>query len=189
MEEWKSITGFEGLYEVSNYGRVKSLARIVTHRNRTQPKSERVLKNHINNNGYAAVVLCKNNKTYPKLVHRLVAQEFIPNPDNKPNVDHIDTNPSNNKIDNLRWVTQKENCLNPITRMNNSKSKMGHKVYGTPTWTDEARQRARDRQLGKKASAETREKLRISHLGQRTKGTLGQHWKLVDGKRIYYKEA
>ena len=188
METWKAITGFEGLYEVSDYGRVKSLARIVVHKNRTQPKSERILKNNIVQNGYVYVVLCKDNKPYRKLVHRLVAQEFIPNPDNKPIVDHIDTDKSNNSVENLRWVTQKENCLNPISRAHNAKAKMGHKAYGNPVWTDEARQKARERRLGIKASDETREKLRLSHIGKTNKSTIGQHWKLVGNKRIYYKE-
>lgn len=171
MEIWKPIAGFENEYAVSNLGRVKSLERMVVHRNRTQPKHERILKNYKGRQGYYSVVLCKDNKTYPRLVHRLVAEAFIPNPENKPCVDHIDTNPLNNYVDNLRWVTQKENCNNPISRTNNSRSKMGHKKYGNHIWTYEERQKARERMLGRKASPETIEKLRQSHLGKRTRGT------------------
>ena len=78
---------------------------------------------------HLSVTLCKNGKTKRLSVHRLVAETFVPNPEGKPVVDHIDTNPKNNSVDNLRWVTTQENCMNPLTRINNSKSKMGHKCY------------------------------------------------------------
>jgi len=187
MEEWKPIKGFEGIYEVSNKGRVKSLSRIVVHRNRTQPKSERILKNNTNKGGYNMVVLCKNNRTYPKLVHRLVAEAFIPNPLNKAVIDHIDTNPQNNNVENLRWVTIKENCLNPLTREKSSRSKKGHPFWGREL-TKEERNKISQALSGRTVSEETRLKLSKAHLGQRTKGTTGQHWKLVGGKRVYYKE-
>lgn len=187
MEEWRPIKNFEGKYEISSFGRVKSLARTVVHRNRTQPKSERILKNRINQRGYCVVVLCKDNKTYPNLVHRLVAETFIPNPLNKPVVDHIDTDRQNNKVENLRWVTTKENCLNPLTRKKSSQSKKGHPYWGRKL-TEEERNKISKALTGRKVSEETREKLRKAHLGNRTKGTKGQHWMLVDGKRVYYKE-
>ena len=127
-EEWKDIPGYEGLYQVSNLGRIKSLARKVKTKNgHYQGYNEKILKMGTNNSKYYMVVLCKNGKTNAKLVHRIVAEAFIPNPDNKPCVDHIDTNIYNNNVNNLRWCSQKENCLNPITRKNNSKSKMGLK--------------------------------------------------------------
>lgn len=129
-EIWKPIKDFEGLYEVSNFGNVKALERKVLNNGGLQRKHEKILKPNKSQH-YLSVVLCKDAKTYPRTVHRLVAETFIPNPDNKPIVDHIDTNAWNNCVDNLRWVTQKENCLNPITRNNNSISKRGHKGYLT----------------------------------------------------------
>ena len=107
-EIWKNVEGFEGLYEVSNLGRVKALDRYVVNNGGLQHKKERILKQRINKNKHCTVVLCKDGKTYPRLVHRLVAIAFIPNPDNKPIIDHIDTDPTNNRVDNLRWVTQQE---------------------------------------------------------------------------------
>lgn len=125
QEEWKAIDGFEGFYEVSNFGKIKSLERRVMNNGGLQRRHEKILKEHHGPTGHCLVVLCKDGKTYPRLVHRLVAVAFIPNPEDKPVVDHIDTNPMNNRIDNLRWVTTKENCNNELTRKHNSESKTG----------------------------------------------------------------
>lgn len=125
-EIWKPIKGYEGQYEVSSFGRVKSLSRKVPGRNGgLKPIRERILKSCIIR-GYENVILCQNGKNHKHgLVHRLVAQAFIPNEDNKPNIDHIDCNTLNNKVENLRWCTQKENCNNPITRERDSSAKKG----------------------------------------------------------------
>lgn len=108
-EEWRDIKGYEGLYQVSNLGRVKSLRY-------KRGKQEKVLDGWITKERYRMVSFYKDNKRKDYLVHRLVAEAFIPNPDNKPFIDHIDTNRTNNKIDNLRWATQKENCNNDISK-------------------------------------------------------------------------
>ena len=100
-EQWKDIQGYEGLYQVSNLGKVKSL-------NYLHTGKEQILKPG-KNNGYLAVVLCKNGKVKTFKIHRLVATTFISNPLNKPCVNHIDCNPQNNNVDNLEWVTQREN--------------------------------------------------------------------------------
>ena len=154
---WKDIAGFEGLYQVSNRGEVKALERLVMNNGSLQRKHERILKQH-KTRDHLSVVLCKDGKTYPKLVHRLVAFAFIENPDNKPVVDHIDTNPRNNCVENLRWVTTQENCMNPITRKKNSESKKGHPYHGRPL-TKEERQKISDSLRGRKLSAEHRQKL------------------------------
>lgn len=96
-EEWKDIEGFEGLYKISNMGKVFSY------------KTSKELKPILQQTGYYHVTLCKNKKTFQRRLHRLVAQNFIPNPNKKPDVNHIDMNKSNNIISNLEWVTHEEN--------------------------------------------------------------------------------
>lgn len=103
MEVWRDIKGFEGRYQVSNLGRVKSLARRMV-------VKDRILKPFGNNKGYKCVHLWNIQHKEP-LVHRLVAEAFINNPDNKKEVNHIDGNPLNNKVENLEWVSHKENML------------------------------------------------------------------------------
>ena len=100
-EVWKSVVGYEGLYEVSNFGRVKSLKRLHT--------KERIVSQWLNHRGYARVTLWKENKQRKYSVHRLVAEAFIPNPEAKPQVNHIDENKTNNAAWNLEWCTQTEN--------------------------------------------------------------------------------
>ena len=116
MEEiWKDIKGYEGYYQVSNLGRVKSLARyifIIRNRGRqtyNQIVKEKILKTHKSSNGYLLVFFKKNNKSKPFFVHRLVATAFIPNIENKPQVNHKDGNKQNNYLDNLEWATNCEN--------------------------------------------------------------------------------
>lgn len=101
MENWKVINDFPN-YEISNFGNI---------RNKTK-----LLKIVPNKQGYNIVVLCNGGIRKTINVHRLVAAAFVPNPENKPCVDHIDGDRANNHADNLRWVTAKENCNNPITK-------------------------------------------------------------------------
>jgi hypothetical protein len=116
MEEiWKDIEDYEGMYQVSNLGNVKSLPRKRT------IKKERLLKPAINNKGYKMIVLCKKSKPKMFLVHRLVATAFIPNPNNYPQVNHKDSNPLNNCVNNLEWCTQQENIKYSWDYGNNSK--------------------------------------------------------------------
>lgn len=115
IEIWKDIEDFEGLYQVSNFGRVKSIERVVeysckNHQNGGKHTVEcKILKESTDKKGYKRISLYKNNKSYPKFVHRLVAQAFIPNPENKETVNHIDFNSGNNNIENLEWTTIEEN--------------------------------------------------------------------------------
>ena len=107
-EIYKPIDGYD--YEVSNVGLVRNV------------KTGRILKQFLVN-GYLRVGLSKDGVEKKFLVHRLVAQAFIPNPKNKPQIDHIDGNKQNNRVDNLRWVTSKENNNNPITKQKLVKAK------------------------------------------------------------------
>lgn len=101
MEIWKDIEGFEGLYQVSNYGRVKGL------------KTNTILKPN-EHTGYLRVQLSKNGKQTNHFIHRLVARTFIPNPENKPEVNHKDADKKNNHVENLEWVTSKENSRHAV---------------------------------------------------------------------------
>lgn len=105
-EIWKDILGYEGLYQVSSYGRVRSLDR---YDERNRFLRGRILKLHTLRRGYLDVRLCSNGKVKSFLVHRLVAEIFIPNPDNLPQVNHRDENPSNDNVDNLEWCDGKYN--------------------------------------------------------------------------------
>ena len=109
-EEWRDIAGYEGLYQVSNFGRVKSL-----NYNHTIGK-ERILKPSITKRGYLMVVLFKNKKGKTFLIHRLVAQAFIPNPNNYPCVNHKSEIKTQNNVENLEWCDNKYN-LNYGTRV------------------------------------------------------------------------
>lgn len=109
QEIWKDVRGYEGLYQVSNLGRVKSLERQVKLRQYTKNLPEKNMKLTLNKRGYLYVHLCKNGKYQGYRVHRLVAMAFIPNPHNKPQVNHIDRNVLNNSVDNLEWCTNAEN--------------------------------------------------------------------------------
>ena len=112
-EIWKDIPEYEGLYQASNLGRIKSLDREVIQWNRFNNVKiiykGKVLSTKISNNGYLQCTLTKDGKSKTKLVHRLVAETFLDDFNVKLTVDHIDCNKSNNKIDNLRMVTIKEN--------------------------------------------------------------------------------
>ena len=110
QEVWKPVVGLEGLYEVSNKGRVRSVDRdIIRSDGRVQHKKGVVLKQFITNKGYPYVMVNKGYKQHLKTVHRLVAQAFIPNPSNYPVVNHKDENKTNNCVENLEWCTQSHN--------------------------------------------------------------------------------
>lgn len=107
QEIWKDIIGYENLYQVSNLGNIRSLC--FGARNKRKSNTIRMLKIGYTNVGYSKVELYKDGISKIKYVHRLVAETFIPNPDNKPEVNHINGDKTNNSIDNLEWVTSSEN--------------------------------------------------------------------------------
>lgn len=111
-EIWKDIKNYENLYQVSNLGRVKSLKRYVNHSgNSKRIVNEKILKPVIDDTKYFVVSLWKNNNHTRPHIHRLVAETFIPNLENKPHINHIDGNKLNNSVNNLEWCTPKENII------------------------------------------------------------------------------
>lgn len=100
---WKDIKDFEGLYQVSNTGKVWSISR------------GQIRKTRLDKDGYERLDLWDGNKTHTRFVHRLVAEAFLENAENKPEVNHIDECKTNNNLENLEWATRKEN-INHGTR-------------------------------------------------------------------------
>lgn len=116
IEKWKSVLGYAN-YEISASGKVRNI------------KKGTLRKTHKDKDGYYNVILFKDGKPYNCKIHRLVAEAFIPNPDNKPCVNHINTIRDDNRVENLEWCTIKENNNNPLTRTHLSKSLEGEKCY------------------------------------------------------------
>lgn len=169
MEEiWADVKGYEGLYQVSNIGNVRSLPRTVKQMNNGTlavhhyEGRQRVL-NRLPN-GYLQVTLWKDGQVEYFQVHRLVAAHFIPNPENKPEVDHINAIRHDNRLENLRWVTHSENQNNPISRQ-----KMSDGLKGKPI-TEEHRRSLRESHLGKKLPEEQKRKIGEAQTGEK-------HWR------------
>ncbi len=131
MDEWRDISGYEGCYQIDNKGKVKSLSRTLSF-------LEKIL-NPEHTQGYRRVTLSKKGEKRRYMVHRLVAIAFIPNPENKPCVNHKDGNKSNNCVDNLEWVTHSENEIHSFYVL-------GKKVF----YTDERRKKISKAHKGKK---------------------------------------
>lgn len=115
LEQWKSIEEYKETYEISNFGRVKNI------------KTRNVLKNRTDKDGYLDIALFKNGKRKRFKIHRLVAQAFIPNPKNLPQVNHMDEDKQNNRDTNLEWCTNKYN-VNYGTNRNRAAEKMSKKI-------------------------------------------------------------
>ena len=110
LEIWADIEGYEGLYQVSHLGRVKSLGRVVKRTDGTiQTFKERILKPRLDGSGYSMVMLYVEGKGKNIKIHRLVAKAFISNVNNKPQVNHINAIKTDNRISNLEWCTNSEN--------------------------------------------------------------------------------
>ena len=124
-EEWRPVVGYEGLYEVSNMGRVKSVKRTVWNNSRGcyRTVSERIMKPKDSIWGYLRVGLSKNGKEKWYMIHRLVATAFLENPQNLPEVNHIDEDKTNNNADNLEWCSSSYNLT-----YNGRAEKVGKKV-------------------------------------------------------------
>lgn len=146
-EVWKDVIGYENLYQVSCYGRIKSLPKYIH-------KRERILKGDIDKDGYVKITLCPNSKERNKFfAHRAVAFAFIGSPKDFREIDHIDGNPQNNCVNNLRWVTHQENIQKPITIQRKSDAKKGC------TFSKETLLKMRNAKLGKKLSQKVIEQI------------------------------
>lgn len=109
-EIWKDIEGYEGLYQVSNMGRVRSLKRTVRNARGLYKKPERIMKPYDNGTGYLQIQLSKEGKSKNIYLHRLVAIAFCENLEGYKEINHIDENKLNNRADNLEWCSRSYNC-------------------------------------------------------------------------------
>ncbi len=127
MKKWLPVPNYEGLYEVSNLGKIKSI-------NYNHTKVEKILAEKSHKSGYKTVVLCKNGEKKNKSIHILVASAFIPNPQKKCQVNHIDGNKSNNCVENLEWVTASENIRHSFASLGKkspNKGRFGKSHYAS----------------------------------------------------------
>ena len=149
QEQWKPIQEFNGEYEVSNLGRVRSMKRYYGMVGRIMPQT-------IQRKGYYAVTFWMNNKAYCRKVHRLVIEAFTPNPDSLPCINHIDGNKLNNHVSNLEWCTYQANMQHAV------RTGLTHPHQ----WTDEERKQISERNKGQRVSDEQRAKLSAALKGR-----------------------
>lgn len=163
-EIWKDISGFEGLYKVSNLGKVFSCVK------------NKIMKLDTSRAGYHSVRLYRERKCYHPYVHRLVAQAFIPNQENKEQVDHINTIRTDNNVENLRWVTVTENINNPIT--------LGKHIGAKRSPETIARQRLAQKNMKPVLCVTTNEKYRsLAEAARAKKLSYPNIWKVCEGLR------
>ena len=168
MEEWKDITGYEGLYLVSNLGNIKSV------------KTGKLKSKCDNGRGYQVVNLYKNGKQKMHTVHRLVATAFIENPENLPEVNHKDENKKNNSIENLEWCTTEYNQkygtrLQRLSKSNIENTSKNKKVICVETGVIYKGAREAARKLSKNTHSG------ITYACRNNSTAYGYHWKYVGG--------
>lgn len=136
MEEWKDLKGFEGIYQISNLGNVKSLSRIISYKDgRDRPTKEKLMKLYIDSSGYYMCNLRKDKKTFYKRIHILVYETFVGEIPENMVIDHINRDKLDNRMDNLRCVQQSINSMNSNLHLHYKpdiqkvKNKNGEKTY------------------------------------------------------------
>lgn len=129
QEIWKDVVGYEGLYQVSNLGRVKSIRGRRPSRDNPSNRKDVIMASHSGAARYLGVSLRKEGNSRTKTVHRLVAQAFLPNPLGFPCVNHKDENPLNNRVENLEWCTQEYNANHGSANSKRSQSNSKHAPY------------------------------------------------------------
>lgn len=173
-EIWKDVVGYEGLYQISNCGKIRTVSRYVHIKHRGfegfRLVKQKEMKPYIYNR-YIGVSLTKDGKSSQKLIHRLVAEAFIPNPDNLPFINHKDENPSNNNVNNLEWCMPNYNCNygNRNSKISNSRKGMkfseehikNMRIAGKKRVTPEFREKMRNVHLGTKLSEEHKKKISV----------------------------
>lgn len=175
---WKPVVGYEGLYEVSSAGDVMSLDRFIIYSDGTKHLHKgRMLSIGTDNHGYQSVVLSMNKRAKTYLVHRLVAEAFIPNENNLPEVNHRDENKSNNRADNLEWCTGRYNS-NYGTRGQRLSKALKGRVFSNETLI-----KMSDSHKGVKLSDEVRKHISDGHKGIKF---TEEHKQKISEKRIAY---
>ena len=135
MEVWKDVDGFQGVLQVSNLGRVRTLDHYVRHQREQYKKfvKGKIRKLMIGNSGYYYIMLTYNAKNYHLQVHRMVAKAFIPNEFNKPQVNHKNHNKLDNRVENLEWCTPSENMIHAYKNNLIPLNKIGHSGKSNPS--------------------------------------------------------
>ena len=186
-EIWKDIKNFEGIYQISNLGQVKAI-------NYKKTGKKRILKQADNGYGYKTVHLTNNGKGKMFTVHRLVAETFIPNTSNKPIINHIDGNKSNNKVENLEWCTYKENTIHAwLNGLSDFSEEQKEKLKHSKRYKRPINQYDLNGNFIKRWESiiEVQRKLKISNgcIYRCCKGEKGQthgyKWQYADNKKIY----
>lgn len=169
MEVWKDIEGYEGIYQISSLGRVKSCDRYTPKKNGRMRHEKEKLRALIDVHGYLYCELWINNTHKRYAIHRLVAGAFIPNPENKPEVNHKDGNKKNNVVDNLEWVTYSENNLHAFKlglMKAYDRSGENNPMYGKHH-SDSAKEKIGAVHKGLKHSEEAKRKMSAKHKGRK----------------------
>jgi len=181
-EQWKDIKNFEGHYQVSDMGRIKSLEREIIKKDKKKSKvKETILKGSKDTKGYIQVELKKDGKRNIKMIHRLVAEAFLEKPKGKDQINHKDGNKENNKLDNLEWCTCQENIKhaweNKLNKARYGEEHPNHKLNKEQVQYIKKNYIPRDKEYGARALAR---KFNVT-LGPITKIISGKGWKQING--------